>query len=160
MTALPERYRPYATQAAGQPHQPQPIDLYHPQPIDERPPIAWVPDPYNPAQSVAVDARLIQPMPRPEPRDLTPQPLLDPAAQRMIAGGVGVGAAGAGIGFGLNQLAAGIALMGGSGLAILAGLILTAGALRGRSIVNVHNESRTYVQQKWLGRTNVTNNQQ
>jgi hypothetical protein len=73
----------------------------------------------------------------------------------MLAGGVGVGAAGAGVGFGLNQLAAGIALMGSSGLAILAALLLAAGSMRGRSVVNVRNE--THVHQKWLGRTEVNN---
>ncbi|MFJ8594855.1 hypothetical protein [Streptomyces sp. NPDC093598] len=160
MSALPERYRPYANQAAGQPH--QPTAIYQPQPIDryeERPPIAWVADPYNPARSVAVDARLIQRSEPAPPRDLTPQPLLDPVAQRWLGAGVGVGAAGAGVGWGLGQLAAGIALMGTAGVAILAGLLLAAASMRGRSITNIHNEAHTHVTQKWLGRANVTNQQ-
>ena len=160
MSALPERYRPYAHQAAGQQH--QPTAIYQPQPIDrydESPPIAWVADPYNPARSVAVDARLIQRTEPAPPRDLSPQPLLDPVAQRWLGAGVGVGAAGAGVGWGLGQLAAGIALMGTAGVAILAGLLLAAASMRGRSITNIHNEAHTHVTQKWLGRTNVTNQQ-
>lgn len=156
MTALPERYRPYAEKAAGQPH--QPTAIYQPQPVDQhedRPPIAWVADPYNPDRSIAIDARLIQRTQPTQPRDLAPQPLLDPIAQRWVGAGVGVGAAGAGVGFGLNQLAAGIALMGTSGVAILAGLLLAAASMRGRSITHIHQT--TNVEQKWFGRSNVTN---
>lgn len=116
----------------------------------ERPPIAWVADPHNPSRSVAIDARLIQrPEPAP-PRDLTPQPLLDPLAQRLLAGGLGVGAAGAGVGFGLGQLAAGLALMGSSGLALLVGLLLAA-SMRGGRVTHVRQEVHNHA--KWFGRT-------
>lgn len=159
MSALPERYQRYA-QPGQQPV--QPIAVYQPQPIEvyrERPPVAYVADLDNPGRSVAIDARLIQrPEPTP-PRDLTPQPLIDPIAQRLIAAGVGVGAAGAGVGYGMGQMFAGFALMGGSGLAILIGLLLAAGAWRGRSVVNIHNEQHTYVEQKWFGRNDIHNEQ-
>jgi hypothetical protein len=147
MSALPERYQRYAQPA--QALRPAEVELY-----DDRDPIAWVPNAYGEMVPMR-RSQLPDAPPRPAPRDLTPQPVLDPLAQRMLAGGVGVGAAGAGVGFGLNQLAAGIALMGSSGLAILAALLLAAGSMRGRSVVNVRNE--THVHQKWLGRTEVNN---
>ncbi|WP_435279311.1 hypothetical protein [Streptomyces sp. 1222.5] len=152
MSALPERYQRYAH--TGQPAL-RPTDI---QLADDRDPIAWVPDAYG--EMVPMRRSQLPHMPATAPRDLTPQPVLDPVAQRMLAGGAGVGAAGAGVGFGFHELAAGIALMGSSGLAILAGLILAAGSLRGRSVVNVRNEAHTHVHQKWLGRTEVKNQQQ
>jgi hypothetical protein len=79
--------------------------------------------------------------------------LFDPTAQRLFAGGLGVGAAGAGLGFGFGQLAAGIALMGTSGLAILVGLLIATG-MRGRGRVHVHQEVHNHA--KWFGR-NTTN---
>ncbi|MGY6019572.1 hypothetical protein [Streptomyces spinosirectus] len=154
MSALPEKYRKYAAQQGQRPIHPADVELY-----GERQPVAWVPSAENPNVMVAVPKQYVQPMQPAPPRDLTPVPLFDPQAQRLFAGGLGVGAAGAGLGFGLGQLAAGIAMMGTSGLAILAGLLLAAGSLRGRGVVNVHNESHTHVTQKWLGRTSVTNNQ-
>jgi hypothetical protein len=152
MSALPERYQRYAQPTGQRPVHPADVVL-----ASERPAVAWVPSAENPSVMVPVLKEYVQPMPMPVPRDLTPQPVLDPLAQRMLAGGVGVGAAGAGVGFGLNQLAAGVAMMGTSGLAILAALLLAAGGMRGRSVVNVRNEAHTHVHQKWLGRTNVTN---
>lgn len=152
MSALPEPYRKYAAPQGQRPVHAYEVELY-----DEADPIVYVRDPYNPNRSIEVRRSALLPATPTPPRDLTPQPLLDPVAQRLIGGGVGVGAAGAGVGFGFHEIAAGVALMGGSGLAILFGLLLAAGGLRARSVVNVHNESRTYVQQKWLGRTNVTN---
>lgn len=148
--SLPEQYQRYTRPA---PVQPVEVELY-----DEADPIVHVADPYDPNRSVEVRRSALQPAVRSPVRDLTPQPLFDPLAQRLLAGGLGVGAAGAGVGFGLGQLAAGLALMGTSGLAFLVGLLLAAG-MRGRSVVNVRNESHTYVEQKWLGRTGVTNNQ-
>lgn len=144
MSALPEQYQRYAPPLVT----PAEVELYA-----ERPPIAWVVDPLNPTQSVAIDARLIQrPEPAP-PRDLSPQPLLDPLAQRLLAGGLGVGAAGAGLGFGFGQLAAGVALMGTSGLALLVGLLLAAG-MRGGSVTHVRQEVHNHA--RWFGR-NTTN---
>jgi hypothetical protein len=150
---LPEHSQRYA-QPTGQ----RPIHPAHVELRAERPAVAWVPSAENPSVMVPVLKEYVQPMPMPQPRDLTPQPVLDPLAQRMLAGGVGVGAAGAGVGFGLNQLAAGIALMGSSGLAILAALLLAAGTVRGRSVTSIRNEAHTHVHQKWFGRTDVRNN--
>jgi hypothetical protein len=145
MSALPEQYQRYAHPPVVQPAE---VELY-----TERAPIAWVADPCDPSRSVAIDARLIQrPEPAP-PRDLSPQPLFDPLAQRLLAGGLGVGAAGAGLGFGFGQLAAGLALMGTSGLALLVGLLLAAG-MRGRPSVHVRQEVHNHA--RWFGR-NTTN---
>jgi hypothetical protein len=143
--SLPEPYQRYAHPPVVTPAN---VELY-----TERPPIAWVADPRDPSLSVPIDARLIQrPEPAP-PRDLTPQPLFDPLAQRLLAGGLGVGAAGAGVGFGLGQLAAGFALMGTSGLALLVGLLLAA-SVRGGSVTHVRQEVHNHA--KWFGR-NTTN---
>lgn len=61
------------------------------------------------------------------PRDLSPQPVIDPRAQLVLAGGVGAGAAGAGLGWGVGQAAAGIAALGGSSaLLVIAALLLLA----------------------------------
>jgi hypothetical protein len=144
MSALPEQYQRYTHPPVVMPAE---VELYA-----ERPPIAWVADPLNPARSVAIDARLIQ---RPEPvppRDLSPQPLFDPLAQRLLAGGLSVGAAGAGVGFGLGQLAAGLALMGTSGLALLVGLLLAAGA-RGGRVTHVRQEVHNHA--RWFGKTHT-----
>jgi hypothetical protein len=130
---LPEHYQRYAQPAAMA--WPAQAELY-----DEADPIVHVPDPYDPQRSVAVRRSSLQPVAPTTPRDLTPVPLLDPLAQRLVAGGIGVGAAGAGVGFGLGQLAAGIALMGTSGLAILVGLLLAARMLGPRSVTNVRQE--------------------
>ena len=147
---LPERYQRYAAPDGQRYQQPAEIELY-----DERDPVVWVPDAYGqmvPMRKSQAPAPL-QPMPA---RDLTPVPLIDPQAQRLIAGGVGVGAAGAGIGYGAGQMFAGIALMGTSGFAILLGLFLLAanlGSARGRA--PVHKE--VHVHQKWFGKTNISN---
>lgn len=151
---LPDAYQRHAQPTGQRPVHPAGVELY-----TERPAVTWVPSAQDPSVMVPVLKEYVQPMPAPVPRDLTPQPLLDPVAQRMLAGGVGVGAAGAGVGFGLNQLAAGVAMMGTSGLVVLAALLLAAGSVRGRSVVNVRNEAHTHVHQKWFGRTGVENQQ-
>ena len=145
MSALPERYQRYAHPPVVRPSE---VEL-----SAERPPIAWVVNPLNPSESVAVDARLIQrPEPAP-PRDLSPQPLFDPLAQRLLAGGLGVGAAGAGLGFGFGQLAAGFALMGTSGLALLVGLLLAAGLRGGGSVTHVRQEVHNHA--RWFGKNHT-----
>ncbi|MDX3575960.1 hypothetical protein [Streptomyces sp. FL07-04A] len=130
---LPEPYQSYA----------QPGPVFRTAVVElhgEADPVVHVPDPYDPNRSVAVRRSSLQPVAPTPPRDLSPQPLLDPLAQRLLAGGVGVGAAGAGVGFGLGQLAAGIALMGTSGLAILVGLLLAARMLGPRQVTHVRQE--------------------
>ncbi len=158
MTTLPERYQqPYAT-PAGQPTPTRDLVVYQPEPIEpygERQPVVYVPSADNPHLMVAVPKQYVQPMQPSPARDLTPQPLIDPKAQRMIAGGFGIGAAGAGVGYGMGQMLAGFALMGTSGLFLIAGIIL-AGLMRGgRGDNHVHNT--TNVHQKWFGKTNISN---
>jgi hypothetical protein len=128
-----------------------PVELY-----GERPAVVWVPDAYGQMVPMPKDqVHAMQPMPA---RDLTPQPLIDPRAQLVLAGGVGAGTAGAGIGWGVGQAFAGIAAFGGiSSLAVIAALLLLARLGGGRTTVNntttVHNTNR------WLGRS-TTNTRQ
>lgn len=143
---LPEQYQPYAQTNMRPVHS---VELY-----DESDPIVHVPDPYDPNRSVAVRRSSLQPVIPAAPRDLTPQPLLDPTAQRLLGGGIGIGAAGAGLGFGFGQLAAGLALMGTSGLAILVGLLLAARVFGPRSVTHVRQEVHNHA--SWFGR-NTTN---
>jgi hypothetical protein len=139
MSALPEQYQRFA------PPGPRPlhgdVELY-----DEHDPVVWVPSAYGemvPMRKSQAPAA-VQPMP---PRDLTPQPLFDPLAQRMLGGGIGAGAAGAGVGWGIGQAAAGIATIGGT-TAVLAMLALWLLAKAGRSTVHVrqevHNHNRGF----------------
>lgn len=153
MSALPEQYRKYAAPHGQHLVHPHVVELY-----DEADPIVHVPDPYNPNRSVAVRRSQLQPMARPEPRDLAPLPLFDPLAQRMAGAGIGAGAAGAGVGWGIGQAAAGIATIGGT-TAVVVMLALWLFARAGRTVVKVHNEAHTHVEQRWFGRTDVTNNQ-
>jgi hypothetical protein len=141
---LPQRYQPYVGPAAG----PASVELY-----DEHDPIVHVPDPYDPSRSVAVRRSALQPVAATAPRDLTPQPLIDPLAQRLAAAGVGAGTAGAGVGWGIGQAAAGIATFGGSTAAVvMLALWLLARASRPSVQVQqtVHNHAR------WFGK-NTTN---
>ncbi|MER5916439.1 hypothetical protein ABT124_40135 [Streptomyces sp. NPDC001982] len=92
-------------------------------------------------------------MPTP-PRDLTPQPLIDPLAQRIAATGVGAGAAGWGGGqllMGASQLISALAGVGSAAFAI-ALLLLAAkvsGAGQSRKTVNITNNNR------WGGRSST-----
>lgn len=138
---LPERYQPYAGPAVGA----GPVKLY-----DDRDPIVHVPDPYDPSRSVPVRRSALQPVAATPPRDLTPQPVLDPLAQRLAGAGIGAGAAGAGLGWGVGQAAAGIATIGGSSaVVVMLALWLLARASRPQVQVRqeVHNHAR------WFGRT-------
>jgi hypothetical protein len=154
--SLPDR-RPATT--TGQPtiHQPQPltgnIELY-----TERPPIAYVQDPLDPQRSVAIDARLLTPAVY-QPRDLTPQPVLDPVAQRMLGAGIGGGALAAGVGWGFAEAAGVFAGMSTGTILwalLLAGAIRTLPALVARR-PRIHNETHVHNETRWLGRstTNV-----
>lgn len=147
MSALPPEYQRYAQPLGQRPVQPAEIHLY-----DEQDPVVWIPGAYGEMVPVR-KSHAPAPMPLPPARDLTPLPLLDPMAQRMIGGGVGIGAAGAGLGWGAGQMFAGIALMGTSGLLLLLGLLLAAG-MRGRGSVHVHQEVHNHA--RWFGR-NTTN---
>lgn len=147
MSALPEQYQRYA-QPGQRPVRPAKVELY-----DEADPIVHVADPYDPNRSVEVRRSALQPAVRSPVRDLTPQPLLDPLAQRLLAGGLGVGAAGAGLGFGFGQLAAGLALMGTSGLALLVGLLLAAGMRGGGQVTHVRQEVHQHA--RWFGKNHT-----
>jgi len=149
VSALPEKYRKYAAQQGQRPVHPAEVELHA-----ERRAVAWVPSAENPSVMVAVPREFVQPMQPVPPRDLTPLPLIDPQAQRLLGGGIGVGAAGAGLGFGAGQMFAGIAMMGTSGLAILLGLLLAAGALRRRPNVSIHQEVHQHA--SWFGRNDTT----
>jgi hypothetical protein len=143
MSALPERYQRYTT-PAGQPTvRHGEIELY-----GEADPIVLVPDPYDPSRSVAVRRSALQPMARPEPRDLAPQPLFDPTAQRLLGAGVGGGVLLWGGGkflAGMGDLVAGL-----SGVGALLFFLALAGArtmLGGRQAgtrIEVHNHNRGF----------------
>lgn len=148
MSALPEQYQKYAAHLGQRPVYPADIKL-----SGERQDVVWVPSAENPNVMVAVEKQYVQPMLPAPPRDLTPQPLLDPFAQRLVGGGVGLGAAGAGLGWGAGQMFAGVAMMGTSGLAILLGLLLAAGTLRRRPNVSIHQEVHQHAR---FGKNEVT----
>ncbi|MEU1592819.1 hypothetical protein ABZ468_08135 [Streptomyces sp. NPDC005708] len=126
------------------------VELY-----DDNDPIVHVPDPYDRNKFVEVRRSSLQPtMPTP-PRDLTPLPLIDPLAQRLVGGGVlgvGAGAAGWGAGqllMGASQLISAVAGVGSAAFAI-ALLILAAkmtGGGQSRTTVNITNNNR------WWGRS-------
>lgn len=141
MSNVPEQYQRYAPPAVVQPAE---IELY-----DDRDPVVWIPGAYGEMVPVR-KSQAPAPVQAAPVRDLTPQPLFDPLAQRLLAGGLGVGAAGAGLGFGLGQLAAGLALMGSSGLVLLVGLLLAAG-MRGGQVTHVRQEVHNHA--RWFGRT-------
>ncbi|MFE6126787.1 hypothetical protein ACFQ6Q_00720 [Streptomyces sp. NPDC056437] len=139
MSQLPDRL----PTIVGQPHpivQPAEVELY-----GERR-VAYVQSMENPNQSVAIDARLLQPPAVYQPRDLTPQPLIDPLAQRLLAGGVGGGALAAGVGYGFGQ-AVGALAAGGPVLllAILAALVTAGrGGSRQGDTYNITNNNRLW----------------
>lgn len=147
MSALPEQYQRYARPAAVTPAE---VEL-----STERTPIAWVADPHNPSVSVAIDARLIQ---RPEPaapRDLAPQPLFDPTAQRLLCGGVGGGVllwGGGQLFAGLSQVVSALSGMGALlfFLALAGARAVFGGGRRAGASIEVHNHAR------WFGKTHTT----
>lgn len=146
MSAVPEQYQRYAQTG------PRPlyggIELY-----GDTDPIVHVPDPYRPDRFIEVRRSALQPATRTPPRDLTPQPLFDPLAQRMVGAGVGTGAAAAGVGWGIGQAAAGIATIGtATGVVVMLALWLLARA--GRPSVQVRQEVHNHA--SWFGR-NTTN---
>jgi hypothetical protein len=91
-------------------------------------------------------------------RDLTPAPLIDPVAQRVLAGGIGAGATGAGVGWGVGQAFAGIAAFGGvTSLAVIAALLLVARL--GGSRTQIHNETHVTNTNRWFGKSNTPSHQ-
>lgn len=93
---------------------------------DEHDPIVYVPDPYDPRQSVAVRRSQLQAPANGSSRDLRPQPLFDPQAQRWLGAGIGGGAFAAGLGWGIGQAVGAFAGLGTGALFWIAVLVLAA----------------------------------
>lgn len=102
MNTLPDPYQqhPVVHPAAVWPaQQTAPMELY-----TEHHGVVWVPDAYG--RLVPMPKSMAPaPVQRTPPRDLTPQPLIDPRAQVIAAGGVFAAGAGWGIGQALSALA-------------------------------------------------------
>jgi len=140
VSALPEKYRKYAT-PPGQPAvHPHTIELY-----DEADPIVHVRDPYNPNRSIEVRRSALQPATPTPPRNLAPQPLFDPLAQRLVGGG----AFAAGVGWGGAQL---LNAAAGAGTGLLAFVLLLLLARR-RPNVSIHQEVHQHA--SWFGRNDT-----
>ncbi|MFI1973016.1 hypothetical protein [Streptomyces cinnamoneus] len=89
----------------------------------DRGPVVWVPDAYG--RMVPMPKHLAPPpMVRPEPRDLTPLPLLDPIAQRLMGAGIGGGALAAGVGYGIGEAVNALAGLGSGALVWVALTVL------------------------------------
>ncbi|MER7952062.1 hypothetical protein ABTY59_32190 [Streptomyces sp. NPDC096079] len=121
---------------------------------DEHDPIVHIQDPYDPSRSVAVRRSALQPIAPTPARDLTPQPLLDPLAQRMLAGGVGAGVTGWGAGELLTGAGRLVSAAAGAGSAVVAiALLLLAWKMspssRPGKTVNVTNIN------SWGGRSST-----
>ena len=147
---LPDRL-PDTTVVTGQPQpivQPAQVELY-----GERR-VAYVQSADNPQQSVAIDARLLQPYQPPPARDLSPQPLFDPVAQRMGCAGIGGGTFAAGVGWGAAQVLS-AAASSITGLAVLAAILVAARVVGGRG-GNTHITQTVHHHNRWFGRSTTT----
>lgn len=132
-------------------YQPAPMDLY-----GERVAIVYVPDAYGQMVPMRRD-QAPAPMQRTPPRDLTPQPLIDPRAQLVFAGGAAAGMTGAGVGWGIGQAVAGIAAFGSSSAVVVIALLLLAvklPAARGGATTNNRTEVHNY--NRGFGRSKTT----
>ncbi|MFC9132870.1 hypothetical protein ACFT4A_39370 [Streptomyces sp. NPDC057099] len=148
MTYPLEPYREPTPDTAVQPFQPPaqgPVELY-----GERGPVVWIPDAYG--RMVPMPKHLAPPpMPVPEPRDLTPLPLLDPVAQRFLGAGLGGGALAAGAGYGVGEVvnaAAGF----GSGAAMWIALAVLVWRLP-RRVANGRNGSTVNIRKAVIKRS-------
>ena len=106
---------PVTAEFVHRPHQSQ-VELR-----DEYDPKVWVQNPDDPNKSIQVRRSQLQPAEVTPPRDMRPQPLIDPIAQRLVAGGAGVGLAAWGGGHllaGLSQLVAACTGLGSAAGAI------------------------------------------
>ncbi|MFF0698662.1 hypothetical protein ACFYU4_39295 [Streptomyces tendae] len=87
-----------------------------------------------------------------QPRDLTPQPLIDPRAQRIAAGGVLAG----GVGFGASQLLIGagqvVSAFAGLGSVVMWAAIAVVASRLAPSRTAVHHTHVTNTA-RWFGRT-------
>lgn len=103
----------------------------------------------------------VQPSVPQQPRDLTPQPLFDPKAQRIAAGGLLAGGAGWGGGQVLMGASQFVSAMAGAGtlLAWIAAAVIVsrvAPALLGAGRTTVNNTTNVTNENRWLGRSNTT----
>ncbi|MEU1535469.1 hypothetical protein [Streptomyces fagopyri] len=118
--------RPHRPTAAA--YDPASMALYAPTPAAvelaaERGPVVWVPDAYG--RMVPMPKHLAPPpVVMPEPRDLTPLPLLDPIAQRFVGAGFGGGALAAGVGYGVGEVVSAAAGISGGALVWVAVIVL------------------------------------
>ncbi|MFJ4084928.1 hypothetical protein ACIP2Z_39045 [Streptomyces iakyrus] len=121
---------------------------------DVHDPIVHVQDPYDRNKSVMVRRSALQPTAPTPPRDLTPQPLIDPLAARMFGGGVGGGVLGWGAGqflAGASQLVSAMSGVGSAAAAIALLLLawkMTPSSRAGKT-VNITNNNR------WGGRSST-----
>ncbi|WP_031095121.1 MULTISPECIES: hypothetical protein [unclassified Streptomyces] len=137
-------------------YDPTSLDLYAPAPAAvelaaERGPVVWVPDAYG--RMVPMPKHLAPPpMAMPEPRDLTPLPLLDPIAQRFVGAGIGGGALAAGVGWGVGEVinaAAGFT----SGAAMWIALAVLAWRMPVRAISGGRNGSTVNIRKAVIKRS-------
>ncbi|MER7901339.1 hypothetical protein ABTX62_36140 [Streptomyces sp. NPDC096046] len=131
-----------------------PVELYGERTSSE--PVVYVPDAYGrmvPVLRSQADA-LIAAVPATQPRDLSPQPLIDSRAQLVLAGGIGTGAAAAGVGWGLGQFLAPLAAVTSSGALWVLALLMLAGTARrgGGDTFVTHNHNHA----KWWGKAGAT----
>lgn len=118
------------------------------EPYRESLPVVWVPDAYG--RMVPMPKHLAPPrLSAPEPRDLTPLPLLDPVAQRFIGAGIGGGALSAGVGYGVGQLLNALAGLGSGALIWLAILVI---ALRAPAITRTRGGSTVHIRKAVIKR--------
>lgn len=96
-----------------------------------------------------------------QPRDLTPQPLLDRQAQRMAAGGLlagGVGYGGGQLLIGAGQIVSALAGLGSvvmwAAIAVVASRLAPAVLGTGRATVHHHNTTVT-TSTRWFGRSST-----
>ncbi|WP_030585648.1 hypothetical protein [Streptomyces globisporus] len=137
-------------------YDPASLELYAPAPAAvelaaERGPVVWVPDAYG--RMVPIPKHLAPPpMAMPEPRDLTPLPLLDPIAQRFVGAGIGGGALAAGVGWGVGEVinaAAGFT----SGAAMWIALAVLAWRMPVRAVSGGRNGSTVHIRKVVIKRS-------
>lgn len=142
---LPEpsqRYAPFGQR----PVYPAEVELYGERQPAVREPSVWVESADDPNLMVRIPKRYVQATPRPEPRDLAPQPLFDPTAQKILAAGVGGGV----LLWGGGQFLVGVgelvsALSGVGVLLLFLGFALARSAVGGRrggTHIEVHQHAR------------------
>jgi hypothetical protein len=141
MATLPEPYQRYAQ--PGQPTVHTAVEL-----AADRDPVVYVPDAYG--QMVPMRRSQLPNAPvRTEPRDLTPEPLLDPVAQRLVGAGVGGGILLWGGGqflIGAGQLLSSLSGVGALlfFLALAGGRSLLGGGRQAGTRIEVHNHVRGF----------------